>query len=448
MQRANLREQAGNDAAIAAVVRVMDAPLDLRQPASLASYQVLVGWLARSGLWWGALRQRIAISRSQPTSTDEFTVDDSAIVAAHSNSPTRSPPRASKASIEWFVPALIGVVAVASLLPCYGTGARVFDSLALLAVGSLFFLQGARLSRDAIVAGTKNWRLHLGIASTTFILFPLLGSGLLGLSPGILTPPLQIGVLFVCALPSTVQSSIALTSIARGNVAGAICAATASNIIGVILTPMLLALMLRVQGAAIDLNGLWKILVELILPFIVWHSLRPWIGQWADRNRCVLAVTDRSSVLLVVYTAFSAAVIDGVWSRTPPITLAALILIDALLLIAVLVAIKLASRVFALPRTDEVAIIFCGSQKSAITGVPMAHLLFTGPAAGMIVLPIIIYHQLQLWLGAWLARRYASAVPSPTAPARCAGKPRSRSARNKRARLLDPGAPSTFNSRR
>jgi sodium/bile acid cotransporter 7 len=114
----------------------------------------------------------------------------------------------------------------------------------------------------------------------------------------------------------------------------------------------------------------------------------------------------------------------------------------------VLVAIKLASRVFALPRTDEVAIIFCGSQKSAITGVPMAHLLFTGPAAGMIVLPIIIYHQLQLWLGAWLARRYASAVPSPTAPARCAGKPRSRSARNKRARLLDPGAPSTFNSRR
>jgi sodium/bile acid cotransporter 7 len=299
---------------------------------------------------------------------------------------------------------------VASLLPCYGAGARVFDSLALLAIGSLFFLQGARLSRDAIVAGMKNWRLHLGIASTTFILFPLLGLGLFRLSPGILTPPLQIGVLFVCALPSTVQSSIALTSIARGNVAGVICAATASNIIGAILTPMLLTLMLRVQGAAIDLNGLWKILVELILPFIVGHLLRPWIGQWADQNRGILAVTDRSSVLLVVYTAFSAAVVDGVWSRTPPITLAALVLIDALLLIAVLVAIKLASRLFALPRTDEVAMIFCGSQKSAITGVPMAHLLFSGLAAGMIVLPIIIYHQLQLWLGAWLARRYASAV--------------------------------------
>jgi solute carrier family 10 (sodium/bile acid cotransporter), member 7 len=359
----------------------------------------------------GALKQHIAVSRGQPASTnDAFAVDQSAIVTADSRSPTGSPPRANKAGREWFVPALIGVVAVASLLPCYGAGARVFDSLALLAIGSLFFLQGTRLSRDAIVAGTKNWRLHLGITSTTFVLSPLLGVGLFGLSPGILTPPLQIGVLFVCALPSTVQSSIALTSIARGNVAGAICAATASNILGVILTPMLLALMLRVQGAAIDLNGLWKIFVELILPFIVGHLLRPWIGQWADQNRSILAIADRSSVLLVVYTAFSAAVVDGVWSRTPPITLMELVLVDGLLLLVVLFAIKLGSCFFVVPRTDEVAIIFCGSQKSAITGVPMAHLLFTGPAAGMIVLPIIIYHQLQLWLGAWLARRYASAV--------------------------------------
>jgi solute carrier family 10 (sodium/bile acid cotransporter), member 7 len=357
------------------------------------------------------LRQRIAVSRGEPTNADdEFTINDSAILTAHSKSPTRSPSRTSQAKKEWFVPALIAVVAVASVLPCYGVGARVFDSLALLAVGSLFFLQGARLSRDAIVAGMKNWRLHLGIAFTTFVLFPLLGLGLLGLSPSSLTPPLQIGVLFVCALPSTVQSSIALTSIAQGNVAGAICAATTSNIIGVILTPVLLALMLRVQGATIDPSGLWKILVELVVPFVVGHSLRPWIGQWTDRNRGILAVTDRSSVLLVVYTAFSAAVIEGVWSRTPPMTLVELVLVEGLLLLVVLLAIKLGSRLFALPRSDEVAILFCGSQKSAITGVPMAHLLFTGPAAGMIVLPIIIYHQLQLWLGAWLARRYASGV--------------------------------------
>jgi sodium/bile acid cotransporter 7 len=411
MQRANLREQAGNDAAVAAVIRIIDAPLDLRQSPPLSSCQIYVGGLARCEVWWEGLRQRIAASHGELTSVvNKFAIKGRAIVTAHSRSPTRRAPKASKAGREWFVPALIGVVAVASLLPCYGAGARVFDSLALLAIGSLFFLQGARLSRDAIVAGTKNWRLHLGITSTTFVLFPLLGLALFGLNPGILTPPLQIGVLFVCALPSTVQSSIALTSIARGNVVGAICAATASNILGVILTPMLLALMLRVQGAAIDLNGLWKIFVELILPFIVGHLLRPWIGQWADQNRSILAITDRSSVLLVVYTAFSAAVVNGVWSQTPPITLMELVLVDGLLLVVVLFAIKLGSRFFAVPRTDEVAIIFCGSQKSAITGVPMAHLLFTGPAAGMIVLPIIIYHQLQLWLGAWLARRYASAA--------------------------------------
>jgi solute carrier family 10 (sodium/bile acid cotransporter), member 7 len=320
----------------------------------------------------------------------------------------------SQAGIEWFVPALIGVVAVATLLPCHGASAQVFDSLALLAIGSLFFLQGARLSRHAIVDSMKNWRLHLGVASTTFVLFPLLGLSLLGLWRGLLTPPLQIGVFFLCALPSTVQSSIALTSIARGNVAGAICAATVSNILGVILTPTLLVVMLRVHGGAIDLRGLWKILVELILPFTVGHSLRPWIGLWTERNRSILAITDRSSVLLVVYTAFSAAVIDGVWSQTPPITLAALVLIDALLLISAVMAIKLGNRLFALPRTDEVAMLFCGSQKSAITGVPMAHLLFAGPAAGTTVLPIIIYHQLQLWLGAWLARRYALAVDHRT----------------------------------
>jgi len=414
MQRANLKEQEGSGTTTAAVERVVDAPLALQLSPPLVSCQAIfgvhVGWPARFRLW-RASQQWIAASGSKPRGpVNEFTIDSSAIVTAHRKPFVRSIARISQVGKEWFVAALIGVVAMASLLPCYGAGARVFDSLALLAIGSLFFLQGARLSRDAIIAGMKNWRLHLGIAATTFVLFPLLGLGLLGLSPGILTPPLQIGVLFVCALPSTVQSSIALTSIARGNVAGAICAATASNVIGVILTPMLLALMLSVQGATIDLAGLWKILVELMLPFIAGHLLRPQIGQWTDRNRDILAVTDRSSVLLVVYTAFSAAVIDGVWSRTPPITLAALVFIDAVLLVAVLLAIKLGSRLLALPRTDEVAMLFCGSQKSAITGVPMAHLLFAGPAAGLIVLPIIIYHQLQLWLGAWLARRYASSI--------------------------------------
>jgi solute carrier family 10 (sodium/bile acid cotransporter), member 7 len=330
----------------------------------------------------------------------------------------RGLPRVYPLPGEWFAPALVGVVVAASLLPCRGGFAHAFDTLAVLAIMSLFFLQGARLSREAVVAGMKNWRLHLGITSATFVLFPLLGSAVVALFPAALTPPLRIGLLFLCVLPSTVQSSIALTSIARGEVAGAICAATASNVVGVVLSPMLLAFLLRIRGGSMDLSGLWKILLELLVPFIAGNILRPWIGAWADRNRAILAITDRGSILIVVYTAFSAAVVNGIWHQLPSTMLGKLVLFDALLLAVVLITIKLVSRLFAIPRRDEVAMVFCGSQKSVVTGVPMAHLLFAGPSAAIIVLPIMVYHLLQLLVGAWLARRYAAgfAAPIPSSP--------------------------------
>jgi sodium/bile acid cotransporter 7 len=317
---------------------------------------------------------------------------------------------------EWFIPALFGVIAVASLFPCYGDGARIAQGVAAFAISSLFFLQGARLSRTAIAAGIMNWRLHLGIASATFVLFPVLGLSLLALFPN-LPQPLEIGFLFVCVLPSTVQSSVALTSIARGSVAGAICAATASNIVGIVLSPMMLAVLLHLHGGSIALDGLWKILLQLLVPFAAGHVLRPWIGQWADRNRAILAITDRGSILIVIYTAFSAAVINGIWHQLPPLVLVEVSLVNALLLAGALLAIKLGSHLLALPRDDEVAMIFCGSQKSLVTGVPMAQLLFAGPDAGIIVVPIMIYHQLQLLVGAWLARRYITVKRSPATAA-------------------------------
>ena len=317
---------------------------------------------------------------------------------------------------EWFIPALIAVVGAASLFPCYGAGARIGHGLAAFAISSLFFLQGARLSRVAITAGIMNWRLHLGIASATFVLFPVLGLGLLALLPS-LPQSIQIGVLFVCVLPSTVQSSVALTSIARGSVAGAICAATASNIVGIVLSPMMLAFLLQLHGGSIALDGLWKILLQLLVPFAAGHALRPWIGEWADRNRAILALTDRGSILIVIYTAFSAAVMNGVWHQLPPLVLVEVCLVNALLLAGALLAIKLGGHLLALPRGDGIAMIFCGSQKSLVTGVPMAQLLFSGPGAGVIVVPIIIYHQLQLLVGAWLARRY-TAIEHPPATAR------------------------------
>ncbi|HEY2618419.1 MAG TPA: bile acid:sodium symporter family protein [Acetobacteraceae bacterium] len=317
-----------------------------------------------------------------------------------------------------FVMALLGTVTVATLLPCQGTSARLFHALGLFAIASLFFLQGARLSRESILAGMTNWKLHAAIAATTFALFPVLGTALIAMMPHALDRTLVLGVLFLCALPSTVQSSIALTSIAQGNVAGAVCAATASSLIGMVFTPLLFGFMSRVRGGGIDISGMWQVFAELLLPFAAGHLLRPWIGLWAGRNKKLLAITDRGSILIVVYTAFSAAVMHGIWHQVPPVMLATLAAIVATLLAIGLLITSAGARVCGFAHADEVALVFCGSQKSLVAGIPIASVLFGGPMLGVVVLPIMIYHPLQLVVCAWLARRYAG---RPVAPVMATG---------------------------
>jgi sodium/bile acid cotransporter 7 len=270
------------------------------------------------------------------------------------------------------------------------------------------FLQGARLSREAVVAGLTNYRLHAVIAGTTFLLFPLLGCVLAGLLPHLLSPTLLLGVLFLCALPSTMQSSIALTSIAQGNVAGAVCAATASSLAGILLTPTLFGAISHVRGyGAVDLSGMWLVVLQLLMPFAIGHLMRPWIGPWAARNKRLLSVTDRGSILIVVYTAFSAAVVHAIWHQLPPGMLATLGLVVAALLAMGLLVTTGVARASRFSHADEVATVICGSQKSLVSGIPIASVLFSGPLLGFIVLPIMIYHPLQLIVCAWLARRYA-----------------------------------------
>jgi solute carrier family 10 (sodium/bile acid cotransporter), member 7 len=309
---------------------------------------------------------------------------------------------------DMFVLALAGTVACATLLPCQGASARIFGTVGVLAIGSLFFLQGARLSREAIIAGLTHWRLHLAIAGTTFAVFPVLGLAVTALLPQALHGTLVLGVLFLCALPSTVQSSIALTSIARGNVAGAVCAATVSSLAGLLLTPLLFGIMTQIRGGGVDVSGMWKVFAELLLPFVAGHLLRRWVGAWAARHRSMLAVTDRGAILLVVYTAFSAAVVNGTWHQLPPVMLAVLGLVVVVLLAAALLITCAGARACGFGHGDEVAMVLCGSQKSLVSGIPIASVLFAGPALGVAVLPIMIYHPMQLLVCAWLARRYAN----------------------------------------
>ena len=315
--------------------------------------------------------------------------------------------------IDPYLFALVATVALASLLPVRGDAAVVAGLVTNAGIALLFFLYGARLPREAIVAGMAHWRLHLTVLACTFVLFPLLGFALLPLARPWLTPELVLGVLFLCALPSTVQSSIAFTSIAHGNVAAAVCSASLSNLLGVFLTPLLVSLMMATHGGpASPLEAIGKIALLLFAPFVLGHSLRPWLAGFVERRRRLLSITDRGTVLLVVYVAFSASVVEGLWQRVPPASLVAVGALAIALLAIVLLATRFAGRMCGFYRADTIALVFCGSKKSLASGVPIAGVLFAGdPMIGVILLPIMLFHPLQLVACAVLAQHWSHAEP-------------------------------------
>lgn len=306
--------------------------------------------------------------------------------------------------------ALIATVILATLLPCRGSAAGIFDVVTNVAIALLFFLHGAKLSREAVIAGLTNWRLHLLVLACTFVLFPLLGVLTQSLAAGIVGAQLALGILFLCTLPSTVQSSIAFTSIAHGNVPAAVCAASASSLLGIFITPLLVGVLMHTNAGSTGpapLGAIRSIVLQLFVPFVVGQILRPWIGGLIDRHKKVIGLVDRGSILLVVYTAFSAAVVAGLWQQVSLRTLLLLlVLCCALLAIALLVTSQLGKR-FGFSREDRITILFCGSKKSLASGVPMANVLFAGHAVGAIVLPLMLFHQVQLMVCAVLAQRYA-----------------------------------------
>ncbi len=315
-----------------------------------------------------------------------------------------------------FTLALVAAVILASLLPATGAVARGFDLLTALLVALLFFLHGAKLSGEAVIAGLTHWRLHLTVLAATFVLMPLLGLALKPLLQPLVTPELYLGMLFLCVLPSTVQSSIAFVSVARGNVAAAVCSASASNLLGMFLTPLLAGLLfasMGAAGAAVSLDAVGKIALQLLLPFVAGQVARRWIAGWVARHKALTKFSDQGTIVLVVYTAFSAAVVEGLWRQVPLPVLAGLLFSTAVLLALTLVLTTWGARRLGFDKADEITIVFCGSKKTLASGVPMAKVLFAASAVGTMVLPLMIFHQLQLMVGAALARRYAARHDGP-----------------------------------
>jgi sodium/bile acid cotransporter 7 len=300
------------------------------------------------------------------------------------------------------------VLLLAILFPSEGKIAVAFDWMTVFMIGLLFFMHGAKLSRTAVVAGMTHWRLHLVVLACTFVVFPIIAIVFKPVLVWLTTPELYVGILYLCLLPSTVQSSIAFTAVAKGNVPAAICSASASNLLGVFLTPVLVGLLI-VSGDADHgfMDSILKIVCQLFLPFVAGQLMQPLIGRWVDKNKSWLKWVDQASVMLVVYVAFSEAHAAGIWQQFPMYVIVSLLGISAVLLAMIMCLTMYGSRKMGFNKEDEIAIVFCGSKKSMASGVPMAKVLFASSTVGMMVLPLILFHQLQLIVCAIMAQKYS-----------------------------------------
>lgn len=307
---------------------------------------------------------------------------------------------------DWYLILIIAMGAAATVAPVRGEAAVWLGWATKAAIAVVFFLHGARLSREAVVRGLVHWRLHLVILAATFALFPILTLGLASLPAWITPPELAAGLVLLGCLPSTIQSSIAFVGVARGNVAAAVAAASASNLLGVFVTPLLVGALMHAEGA-VSPGAAWAIVLQILAPFLLGQVLRPLVGDWVAGHAKMLGRVDRGTILLVVYVAFSSAVVEGVWDRLSGLDLLRLLLLCAVLLAVILALTAAAARALGFDKADEIAIVFCGSKKSLASGAPIAAALFTPAVAGVAMIPLMVFHQIQLMACAVIAQRYA-----------------------------------------
>jgi len=315
-------------------------------------------------------------------------------------------------ALDRFTILLVLMVLLATLLPISGQFAYYFNILTTVAIAILFFLHGAKLSREAVIEGMLHWRMHALVFIFTFLIFPLIGLLSRPVLEPVLGQQLYWGFLFMCFLPSTVQSSIAFTSMAKGNVAGAVCSASFSNIIGMFITPILVSYFIlgQSQHDFDPTKSIVQITLLLLVPFILGQLLRPFIFPQMRKFPSVVKVFDQGSILMVVYGAFSSAVVAGLWQQVSGITLIYLTLACSVLLTVVMLLALYLPKWLGFNQADQITIFFCSSKKTLASGVPMAQILFIGQPLGMIVLPIMIFHQIQLMVCGVIANHWSKSM--------------------------------------
>ncbi|BDU52413.1 bile acid:sodium symporter family protein [Limnohabitans sp. INBF002] len=313
---------------------------------------------------------------------------------------------------DWFLKGMIAAVVLAFVFPEPGSQGGFLhpEVLNKLGIALVFYLNGLSLSMASLRQGVSRWRVHVLIQTSTFLVFPLLGLGLMQVGQRWISPDVLLGYFYLCALPSTVSSSVALTVAARGNVPVALFNATLSALMGVVLTPLWMAWVMGHEGQPLDV---WPVVVDLlmwvVLPLIVGQLSRPWLNQWAARHKGQIQVVDRLTILTLVYTSFSDSVQQGIWHQYGAGVLIQTLVVSCVLFFLIYQFMQFSARLMHLSEEDRIAAVLCGSKKTLASGVPMAHLIFgANPALGLILIPIMLYHPLQLAVGGLLSQRWAS----------------------------------------
>ena len=312
---------------------------------------------------------------------------------------------------QWFLFAMFGLILIATLNPEIGKtdGLLQINKLSNVGIALVFFLHGLGLSFHKLKQAITAWRVHILVQLTTFIVFPLIFFVFNYFFGQYVDNGLLLGICYLCALPSTVSSSVAMTAIGKGNIPAAIFNATISGLIGIIATPFLIALFIGFSGDGISFEtaviGIAKL---LLLPLVIGQLTRPFLESLHNRYKAITSSTDRIVILMLIFSAFSDSVSSGLW-RDNGLSMIALVLVGvSALLYLVLVLTTWMSRRMGFNTEDEIATVFCGSKKTLASGIPMAKLIFGNhPALGLIMLPIILYHQVQLIICSILASRYA-----------------------------------------
>ena len=314
--------------------------------------------------------------------------------------------------IDWFIPALLCMVALAYYFPGPGNIKQPLSlaEIASYGVSGIFFFYGLKLNRQKLNAGLTNWRMHILIQATTFILFPLL---IILIKPFFNTSnsePLWAGIFFLAALPSTVSSSVVMVSLAGGNIPAAIFNASISALIGVFLTPLWIALILNTSVGNFDITTITlNLTLQVLVPVLIGISLNKHFGYMAEKHKKTLKNFDQVIILLIVYTSFCKSFTEHLFEGMKMIELIFLAAGMLTLFLIVMLITKAVCKVFNFKREDTITVIFCGSKKSLVHGTVMSGILFAGSSlAGFILLPLMLYHAIQLVTSSFIAKRMSA----------------------------------------